>query len=86
MQAWLQQERLKGLTPDDAVHCVAQAMAGAAFALAQAVGGDKQGALLGDRGLVKQLEAMLRHHLTQVGGKHRIILPGLGGASYNGGK
>ena len=75
LQLWLMEERKKGLTPDDAVHCVATAMSGAAFALAQQVGGDKRGCLLGERGLTTQLRIIIEHHLTQVGGAHRIITP-----------
>jgi hypothetical protein len=56
---WVQAERARGATPEMLVHCVAEVMSGAAFVLAQQIGGDKRGAMLGDNGLVGQLRARL---------------------------
>lgn len=72
---WLLSEKAKGLTPDQAVAFVAEVMAGAAFVLANHLGGDRQGAILGDRGLVKMLQHSIAHKLSQVGGRHNIIIP-----------
>ena len=69
---WIQQERAKGATPEMLIHCVAEAMSGAAFVLARDIGGDRRGAMLGDGGLVGQLRAMIAHKLDVVGGVHQI--------------
>lgn len=80
LAAWMAEERRKGASPDDIIHCVATAMSGAAFIVAQQIGGDKRGAMLGDKGLVAQLRIMIAHQMERVGGIHRVApLPGLGG-------
>lgn len=75
---WLAQEKRVGLSPDQAVAIVAEVMAGAAFVLAQSLGGDKKGAMLGDRGLVNMLRMSVAHKLDQVGGAH-VIVPSTNG-------
>lgn len=72
---WLAHEKRSGLTPDQAVAHVAEVMAGAAFVLANTLGGDKKGAILGDRGLLAMMRASIAHKLDQVGGGHNIIFP-----------
>lgn len=72
LSGWIMSEKKKGATPEMLVHCVAEAMSGAAFVLAQHIGGDKRGAMLGDNGLVGQLRAQIAHKLDLVGGKHII--------------
>ena len=75
---WLSDERRRGgLAPEQAVACVAEVMAGAAFVLAQHLGGDKKGAMLGDRGLINMVKLSVEHKLGQVGGTH-IIVPSKG--------
>jgi len=73
---WIAQERARGLSPDQALACVAEVMAAAAFVLAQSLGGDKAGALFGDQGLFRMIEMSARHKLDQVGGKHVIQVNG----------
>lgn len=74
LSSWLSHEKRGGLTPEQALACVAEVMAGAAFVLAQHLGGDKKGAMLGERGLVNMLRMSISHKLEQVGGPH-IIRP-----------
>jgi len=75
LSRWIIQEKARGATPDMLVHCVAEAMSGAAFVLAMHIGGDKRGMLLSERGLLGQLRAQINHKLDVVGGQHKIILP-----------
>lgn len=78
---WMAEERRRGASPDDIIHCVATAMSGAAFNVARNLGGDRRGAMLGGQGLVEQLRIMVAHQLEHVGGVHQVRtpLPGLGG-------
>lgn len=75
LSIWIRHERSIGNlhNPEQAVHCLAELMSGFGFALAYHVGGDKNGALFGDKGLLKQFEALLRHKMQQVGGAHKIV-------------
>lgn len=76
---WARTERkATGLSPEQAVACAAEVIAGAMFALAQQLGGDKRGAILGERGLVSMVRLSVAHKMDQVGGVHSIIKPKVG--------
>lgn len=70
---WAMEERKKGADPEMVIHCVAEVMSGAAFSLANLLGGDKRGAMLGDNGLLGQLRTMVAHKLDVVGGIHQVV-------------
>lgn len=69
---WLQEEKRKGLTPEQAIAIVAEVMSGMALILANALGGDKKGAILGQQGLCTMMRQAVEYKLTQVGGAHVI--------------